>query len=169
VGFQAGGVDSQARNIILPTATASLDLRLVPAQTIETVRSTIEAHLEKQGFYVTHEEPSEALRRKHPGVIKVDWEGGYPAYRSSLDGDAAQKLKEILTAYDGQAPLMTPTMGGSLPIYLFDNALDMPIVLLPIANHDNNQHGRDENMRLANLFSAIGAYAAVLYEYGRDS
>jgi len=44
----------------------------------------------------------------------------------------------------------------------------MPIVLLPIANHDNNQHGRDENMRLGNLLSAIGVYAAVLQEFGRD-
>ena len=43
----------------------------------------------------------------------------------------------------------------------------MPIVLLPIANHDNNQHGRDENMRIGNLFSAVGAYAAVLADYGR--
>ena len=52
-------------------------------------------------------------------------------------------------------PLLTPTMGGSLPIHLFDSALDMPIIILPIANHDNNQHGRDENIRLGNLFSAV--------------
>jgi acetylornithine deacetylase/succinyl-diaminopimelate desuccinylase-like protein len=168
VGFQAGGVGRQARNIILPTATASLDLRLVKGQTIETVRSTLEAHFRNQGFYVTHEDPDEETRKAHPGVLKVDWEGGYPAYRSALDGPEAQKLAGILRAYDGEAPLMTPTMGGSLPIYLFEQALDMPIVLLPIANHDNNQHGRDENMRIGNLFSAVGVYAAVLHEFGRD-
>jgi acetylornithine deacetylase/succinyl-diaminopimelate desuccinylase-like protein len=59
-------------------------------------------------------------------------------------------------------------MGGSLPIHLFDQALDMPIVLLPIANHDNNQHGRNENIRLGNLFSAVGVYAAVLANYGNE-
>ena len=58
-------------------------------------------------------------------------------------------------------------MGGSLPIYLFDQALDMPLVLLPIANHDNNQHGRDENLRIGNLFSAVGVYASVLYGFDR--
>lgn len=168
VGFQAGGVDDQARNIILSKARASLDLRLVPVQTIAHVKKTIEAHFESQGFYVTYEEPSDEVLRNNPGVIKVDWTGGYPAYRSDLDGEAAKKLTAILTNYDGQKPLLSPTLGGSLPIHLFDQALDMPIVLLPIANHDNNQHGRDENMRLGNLLSAIGVYAAVLQEFGRD-
>lgn len=168
VGFQAGGVGAQARNIILPTATASLDLRLVPAQTIEHVRASLEAHFRAQGFFVTHEEPSEELRRAHPAVLKVEWDGGYPAYRSPLDGPAAQRLAALIGDYEGDAPLLTPTMGGSLPIYLFDKALTMPIVLLPIANHDNNQHGRDENIRLANLYSAVGVYAAVLHGFGAD-
>jgi acetylornithine deacetylase/succinyl-diaminopimelate desuccinylase-like protein len=167
VGFQAGGVGGQARNIILPTAEVSLDLRLVKSQTLEQVRRSLEAHFEAQGFFVTHEEPSAELRRRHAKVLKVEWDGGYPAYRSALDGAAAQRLAAILETHDGQAPLLTPTLGGSLPVYLFDAALDMPIVLLPIANHDNNQHGRDENMRIGNLFSAVGAYAAVLAEFGR--
>jgi acetylornithine deacetylase/succinyl-diaminopimelate desuccinylase-like protein len=168
VGFQAGGVDDQARNIIMSKARASLDLRLVPAQTIAHVRETLEAHFATQGFYVTHEEPTQEILRAHPGVIKVDWTSGYPAYRSSLDSEAAQRLTRILTEYDGTAPLLTPTLGGSLPVHLFDQELDMPIVLLPIANHDNNQHGRNENMRLGNLLSAIGVYAAVLQNFGRD-
>jgi acetylornithine deacetylase/succinyl-diaminopimelate desuccinylase-like protein len=168
VGFQAGGVGRQARNIILPSATASLDLRLVKGQTLEKVRSSLEEHFQAQGFFVTHEEPDTEILKAHPGVLRVEWEGGYPAYRSALDGPEAQKLASILREYEGQPPLMTPTMGGSLPIYLFDKALDMPIVLLPIANHDNNQHGRDENMRIGNLFSAVGVYAAVLHAFGRD-
>jgi hypothetical protein len=28
------------------------------------------------------------------------------------------------------------------------------LVIAPIANHDNGQHGPDENLRLANLWSA---------------
>ena len=54
-------------------------------------------------------------------------------------------------------------MGGSLPIYLFEEALvDTPIIILPVANHDNNQHGANENLRLQNLWDAIEIYAAVL-------
>ena len=165
VGFQAGGVEGQARNIILPTADASLDLRLVKGQTLEHVRRTLEAHFREQGFLVTDREPTLEERRANAGVLKVVWDGGYPAYRSDLNGPEAQKLAALLEAYEGSAPLLTPTMGGSLPIHLFDQALDMPIVLLPIANHDNNQHGRDENMRLGNLLGAVGVYAAVIAGY----
>jgi acetylornithine deacetylase/succinyl-diaminopimelate desuccinylase-like protein len=55
-----------------------------------------------------------------------------------------------------------PSMGGSLPIYLIEKVTGTPVVILPIANHDNNQHGKDENMRLQNLWDAIEIYAAVL-------
>ena len=55
-----------------------------------------------------------------------------------------------------------PTMGGSLPLYLIDEVIGAPILILPIANHDNNQHGKDENLRLQNLWDAIEIYAAVL-------
>ena len=71
-------------------------------------------------------------------------------------------MQAILAAVDGKQPLLTPTMGGSLPIYLFDKHLKLPVIILPVANHDNNQHGRNENMRLQNLWDAISAYAAVL-------
>jgi acetylornithine deacetylase/succinyl-diaminopimelate desuccinylase-like protein len=50
---------------------------------------------------------------------------------------------------------------------LFEEALDMPIIILPIANHDNNQHGRNENLRLQNLWDAVEIYAAILSEYDR--
>jgi len=63
--------------------------------------------------------------------------------------------------------ISTPTLGGSLPIYLSEQALDIPIIILPVANHDNNQHGRNENLRLKNLWDAVEIYAAILAEYER--
>lgn len=83
-------------------------------------------------------------------------------FRTSLKNKEAQKLVSILDQIDSQKTLLTPTMGGSLPIYLFEQALTAPIVILPIANHDNNQHGRNENMRLKNLWDAIEIYSAVI-------
>ncbi len=74
----------------------------------------------------------------------------------------AKKLSQILESLDGEAPLLTPTMGGSLPIYLFEQALDAPIIILPVANHDNNQHGPNENIRIKNLWDAIDVYSAVI-------
>ena len=163
---QAGGVGAQSRNIIQPTATASLNLRLVPEQTPDTVRPPLERFFEQQGFHVTHEEPDRETLVSHERVLKVDWRGGYPGFRSRLDGREARRLIAILDSIDGEKTLLTPTMGGSLPIHLFVPYVKAPIILLPIANHDNNQHGRNENLRLQNLWDAIEIYAAVLVDYG---
>ncbi|MEM6572990.1 MAG: M20/M25/M40 family metallo-hydrolase [Pseudomonadota bacterium] len=166
-GFQAGGVGNQARNIILSSATAALDLRLAPGQTVAGVRRALSAHFESQGYHLIDSDPTPRQRRQHPKLLKADFgEKGYRAFRTRLDSPEAEKLIEIVEAFDQQRPLLTPTMGGSLPIYLFEDLLDMPIIILPVANHDNNQHGRDENLRLANLFDAVGVYAAVLSAYG---
>ena len=54
-----------------------------------------------------------------------------------------------------------PSLGGSLPLYLFTTILDQPLVVVPIANHDNNQHAPDENLRIANLWYGIDLYAAL--------
>jgi acetylornithine deacetylase/succinyl-diaminopimelate desuccinylase-like protein len=58
--------------------------------------------------------------------------------------------------------IQLPTMGVSLPLYLIDKVTGARVLILPIANHDNNQHGKDENLRLQNLWDAIEIYAAVL-------
>ena len=62
--------------------------------------------------------------------------------------------------------IVTPTMGGSLPLHEFGSRLSAPIIILPLANHDNNQHAENENIRLQNLWDAISTYAAVLANYG---
>ena len=37
---------------------------------------------------------------------------------------------------------------------------------LPIANHDNNQHAANENLRLQNLWDGIETFAVVLSDLG---
>lgn len=165
-GIVAGGVGSKGRNIILSTATASLNLRLVPAQRPERLRELIEAHMVKEGFHIVFEDPDEETLRAHPKVAKLDWRGsGYPALRTALDDPAALRMTNLMRSI---APdlIVTPTMGGSLPLHEFGSRLSAPIIILPLANHDNNQHAENENIRLQNLWDAISTYAAVLANYG---
>ena len=54
-----------------------------------------------------------------------------------------------------------PILGGSLPTYLFAEVLKAPLVVVPIANHDNSQHAANENLRLQNLWDAIAVFAGV--------
>lgn len=164
-GIQAGGVGDEGRNIIVSSATASLDLRLVPDQTPERVRELLEAHVADQGFHVVHDEPSPETLRAHARVAKLEWGSGYPALRTPLDDPMAARLVRLMRDI---APdlIVTPSMGGSLPLHEFGSRLSAPIVILPLANHDNNQHAENENLRLQNLWDAIRIYATLLAGFG---
>jgi acetylornithine deacetylase/succinyl-diaminopimelate desuccinylase-like protein len=60
--------------------------------------------------------------------------------------------------------VVVPMMGGSVPLYLFADVFDAPIIGVPIVNHDNNQHAANENLRLQNLWDGINLYAALMAE-----
>jgi acetylornithine deacetylase/succinyl-diaminopimelate desuccinylase-like protein len=165
-GIVAGGVGDKGRNIVLSTATASLDLRLVPNQTPQRVREMIESHIAGQGFYIVHDAPSHATLRAHPKVARLYWPGpGYAGLRTALDDPTALRLTQLLREI---APdlIVTPSMGGSLPLVEFGSRMPVPIVILPLANHDDNQHAQNENIRLQNLWNAMRVYGVVLANFG---
>jgi acetylornithine deacetylase/succinyl-diaminopimelate desuccinylase-like protein len=161
-GIRSGGVGAEATNSIQTAATAAIGLRLVPAQTPQFLREAVERHIRVQGYLVVHDEPTPEQRATAERIARLDWETGYPAYRAPLDLPIAQAVADIVDQLRDEALIRLPTMGGSLPIYLIEEATGAPVVILPIANHDNNQHGRNENLRLQNLWDAIEIYAAVL-------
>jgi len=164
-GIVAGGVGDKGRNIILSTATTSLDLRLVPNQTPRRAFELLKAHMEKQGFYIVFEDPSMEILRTHAKVAKLDWhDSGYPALRTALDHPMSLRLTDLMRAIKPDL-IVTPTMGGSLPLHEFGSRLDAPIIILPLANHDNNQHAEDENIRLQNVWDAMQVYGAVLTSF----
>jgi acetylornithine deacetylase/succinyl-diaminopimelate desuccinylase-like protein len=55
-----------------------------------------------------------------------------------------------------------PMLGGSVPMGTFADILGMPIIGVPLANYDNNQHAANENLRLENLWEGIDIYAGLL-------
>jgi acetylornithine deacetylase/succinyl-diaminopimelate desuccinylase-like protein len=161
-GIASGRVGEQASNAIPQTASASIDFRLVPDQTLDGVQGAVEAHLRKQGFHVVHDEPSLELRRQHARVVRAEWGAGYPAARTDMDLPIAREVRRIVDEAVGGSLVVLPTLGGSVPMYLFPKVLRTTVIGLPIANHDNNQHAADENLRLRNLWEGIEVYAALL-------
>ncbi len=166
-GIRVGGVRESASNTISTEAFASFDFRLVPAQEPEKLQKLVEAHIRKQGYYVTGDSITREIRMAHEKVARVEWEGGYPAQRVAMDGPFGQAVLSTLSRGASQAPLVVPTMGGSGPAYLFEKVLKVPIITLPIANYDDNQHAADENMRVGNLWDGIETYVALLTGMGK--
>jgi acetylornithine deacetylase/succinyl-diaminopimelate desuccinylase-like protein len=159
-GIEAGHVGGNASNTIQPDARASIDFRLVPNETPESIKPLIERHIEAQGYKIVRDAPDAAARSKNPRIVRVDWGAGYPPARTSLDLPLSREIAGIMTAA-GHEPVRLPTVGGSIPMYLFQQPNDTPVIGLPIANHDDNQHSNDENLRLQNLWDGIEVYAAL--------
>ena len=166
-GLRAGGVRETGSNTIATAAYASFDLRLVPNQTPERVQKLVEAHIRNQGYFVTSDTPTVEMRLKYPRIARVEWEpGGYPASRAPMDGPFGRAVLAALRDGVPEPPLVNPTVGASGPGYLFEQILRAPMISLPIANYDDNQHAADENLRMQNLWNGIETYAALLAGLG---
>ncbi|HEY3286128.1 MAG TPA: M20/M25/M40 family metallo-hydrolase [Gemmatimonadaceae bacterium] len=161
-GLRVGQVEGLAANAIATEAKASFDFRLVPKQTPAHVRELVEAHLKANGWYVTHAAATDAERLGHRKVVRMTWGEGDEATRVSLDQPVSQALTATLDEMLGKPVLRVPTLGGSLPTSMIEHALGVPLVIFPIANHDDNQHAKDENLRLQNLWDGIEAFAAIM-------
>ena len=162
-GMAAGGVGEAATNAIPTEARLSLDFRLVPDQTPADVRERVENFLRSRGWTLTHDAPDLAARKAAPRLARLEWdEGGYPAQRTDLELPAARAVIAAAERILGARPVILPMLGGSLPMSHFAQVFAVPVVGVPIANHDNNQHAADENLRLQNLWDGIELYAALL-------
>ena len=162
-GLEAGHVESKAQNAISTEAKASIDVRMVPDQKPERMRAVVEQFIQQQGFYIVRQAPDLETRRAHPKIIKLAWgAGGYPAERTSVDDPAARPIVASIEQTLGAPVVKMPMLGGSVPMYLFPDLLTTPVVGLPIVNHDNNQHGANENLRLQNFWDGIEVFAGIL-------
>jgi acetylornithine deacetylase/succinyl-diaminopimelate desuccinylase-like protein len=161
-GISAGNTGASAANAIPTEAAVSLDFRLVPGQTPANVRRKVEDFLKSRGWTITDTAPNPATRGAAPRLIKLEWEMGYPAFRADMTTPAARAVIAAASEAAGQPVAVLPMMGGSVPLAMFDDVFGVPIIGLPIANHDNSQHAANENLRLQNLWDGIGAYAAMI-------
>jgi len=160
-GLKSGQVGKEARNAIPTDATASIDFRLVPDQTPAKVRELTEAHLRRQGYWVVSAEPDLATRLAHPRIVRLTWGDGYPGARTAMDLPASRAVLQAIDAGWGEPVLRVPMLGGSVPVYVFSETFQVPVIALPIANHDNNQHAAYENLRLQNLWDGIELYGVL--------
>ena len=162
-GIQSGNVGAQASNQIPTYATAQLDLRLVLGNDWQRQQQKVIDHIRRQGFTVLDHDPTDAERRQYPRIIKViSSDGSYNAQRTPMDLPIIARVRTALQTTTSDPLVLQPTMGASLPLYLFEHYLDEHTVTVPIANYDNNQHAENENLRLANLWSGIESMASIM-------
>ena len=162
-GMTSAFVGAGARTIIPDRATASLDIRLVKETPAASMIEKIRAHVIAQGYHLVEGEPDDAARARYSRIARLMTFGdGTNAFRTSPADPQVKSLAASIRAAHGVEPVHLRTLGGTVPIAPFIEALGFPAVLVPTVNFDNNQHEENENLRIGNLFEGILTVAAIL-------
>ena len=161
-GLESAWVGPQARTVVPAEATAAIDIRMVKGNDPDDMVNKVIEHVKREGFHVVSEDPDQNTRMQYADIVKIVKRGGYPASRTSMDLEISQLTIDALSDYHDESVVLIPTSGGSVPLYIFTQILDVPTINVPIVNHDNNQHQPNENIRIGHYWQGIETLAALL-------
>lgn len=158
-GLHAGTVGADARTIIPQSATASIDIRTIP--NLQTVRleKLIKDFIHK--WAVEHDISESAL--------SISFEAAMGPIKSSINAPAFDLVADAVAEGFATDPLIVPRLGGSLPLYLFDEYLDIPVVLVPYALPDEYNHAPNENLDIPFFESGVVATVILLLRLANSS
>ena len=161
-GMGAGWIGSKVRTIIPAAAVAHLDIRLVKESQPEQLIALIRQHIRSQGYHFVEQEPTDEERLKYPRLASLRSKVAYEAFRTDFNTPIGDWLTAALQHTFEMDPVKVRTLGGSVPISPFVNLLEVPGVILPLVNPDNNQHSPNENLRMGNYLDGVKSLIGVL-------
>jgi len=129
-GYSGGGT----KTAIPPKATAKIDMRLVEDQNPDTIYRKILNHIAERDF--------------GPVDVSVEQLGSMTPLRIPPTVWFREPIEEAVEETWGMKPITKPSAGGAGPYYTFYDVLDASYIAVPYANHDENNHGPNENLRL---------------------
>jgi acetylornithine deacetylase/succinyl-diaminopimelate desuccinylase-like protein len=160
-GITSARTGATANNVIPSTATADIDLRLVKGVDWKEEQQHVVDYVASRGYFITDSVPDKATLLAHPRVaLIVRGHLGYNAVRTPMDLPIGQAIVKAVESAHGPV-VRLPTMGGSVPLEMIEQAANAPTIAVPIANYDDNQHAANENLRLQNLWDGIETMAAL--------
>ncbi|WP_445385537.1 M20/M25/M40 family metallo-hydrolase [Robiginitalea sp. IMCC44478] len=161
-GMSSAWVGPQARTIVPASATAELDLRLVPETKGDRMKSLVKKHIEGLGYRITDTVPDAQMRAAYPKWVTISESDVTDAFRTPLDNTFGTHLVKTLSSTFEDQVVQIRITGGTVPIAPFINALKVPAFILPVVNPDNNQHSPNENLKIGQISYGIRAMYAIL-------
>lgn len=149
-GFTSGYGGEGSKTIIPATAVLKMDIRLVVDQDPDDIYKKIEAHV-----------------KKHAPDIEMRNLGGMKPSRTSADLEIVDVVKTAVHNAFRQEPVMQPSMGGSLPDYVWTDVLETPSVIVPYANFDEANHSPNEKMGIDDFINGIKCTCHVIEAIGK--
>ncbi len=144
-GLVSGYSGDGAKTIIPAKAAAKIDIRLVPYQDPLGI-------YERVCHFVHHINPKVEILN-HGYVYPSRTDPGLPVCKAIVGA--------VGTA-NGEAVILIPSMGGTLPDYIWTKVLYLPSVIVPYANADQCNHAPNENITLDCYFRGLKTSTYVL-------
>ncbi|MEX0312954.1 MAG: M20/M25/M40 family metallo-hydrolase [Allomuricauda sp.] len=161
-GLGSGWIGPKRRTIVPESATAELDLRLVPESDGTRLKQLVKNHITKQGYHVLDHVPSKEERMSFDKIVTVEEGSVTDAFRTDLGNPYGKFLVETLQSSFNKDVVQIRIMGGTVPISPFVNELKIPAFVVPMVNPDNNQHSPNENIKIGLLAYGIKTFYAIL-------
>ena len=161
-GLASGWVGNEARTIVPESATAELDLRLVPESDGTRLKSLLKKHIENQGYHIIDSIPTKEMRMKYDKIMTISESPVTDAFRTDLDNEYGNFIVNTLKSTMQQEVVQIRIMGGTVPISPFINELKIPAFIVPMVNPDNNQHSPNENLKIGQIAYGIKVFYAML-------
>lgn len=151
-GLDAGYQGEGMKTVLPSEASAKIDFRLVADQDPAAVFDALCDH--------AHEQVPEGVDVELTRVASMD------PQRTAADSPVVDPAVRAVDSAWSDEPILKPSLGGSVPTYVFADALDVPCLVIPYANEDENNHAPDENIKLSCFRAGCRTTAALLAELG---
>lgn len=166
-GLKSAEVGAKARTVIPSQAIAEIDMRTVPEAQAPRLEKLLRSYIESQGFHLVDGTPTDTERAKYSKLASLNMEkvsASSEAVRTELDSDTGKWLRRAMNTAWGADPVQIRMMGGTVPTGAAVAALKIPFAILPLVNADDNQHSKNENLRIGNYFDGVHTLTNVLVE-----
>jgi acetylornithine deacetylase/succinyl-diaminopimelate desuccinylase-like protein len=165
-GMASAAVGDKAANIVPSEAVAELDLRTTPETDGRRLFELVKRHVERQGYHLVDGPPTDEERARFDKLASFRLGEVQAAMRMPMDSAVGRWAYAAMKSPTSPNPTAEPVrirmLGGTLPTDVLVGALHLPFVLVPTVNADNNQHARDENLRIGHFVTGTEAIYSLL-------
>lgn len=150
-GLDAGYHGDGMVTVLPSEARAKIDFRLVADQDPETIFESLSRHAEDQ---------------VPPGVdVTLTRVAAMAPQRTPADSWVVEPMMRAVTKGWHKEPILKPSLGGSVPTYVFAETLNIPCLVVPYANADENNHAPNENIALSCFRAGARTTVELLTEF----
>jgi acetylornithine deacetylase/succinyl-diaminopimelate desuccinylase-like protein len=151
-GLNSGYTGKGMKTVLPSTATAKVDMRLVPDQEPDEIFVKVQDHVRKHGAGKN---------------IEVRRLGSMRPSRTPIENRFTAPIVDAVRRATGREPVIYPSLGASLPDYVFTHVLGIPSILVPYANSDESNHAPNENITVENFILGVKCCASVMESLSR--